>query len=155
MPYGQPQLDLFVGRDAEFARVAEVVTRAKAGQPWLVAIEGEPGMGKTTLARRCLAAASGLRVLSARADQAETDLDFGLADQLLRSARGAVPAAGTDPADSSFRRGCAIAAGGGGAAGRRGGRGRGRRRAVGRPWVGSGRDHAAGPNTVSEDPGRP
>jgi len=102
VPYGQPQLDLFVGRDAEFARVAEVVTRAKAGQPWLVAIEGEPGMGKTTLARRCLAAASGLRVLSARADQAETDLDFGLADQLLRSARGAVPAAGTDPADSSF-----------------------------------------------------
>ena len=102
MPYGQPQLDLFVGRDAEFARVAEVVTRAKAGQPWLVAIEGEPGMGKTTLARRCLAAASGLRVLSARADQAETDLDFGLVDQLLRSARGAVPAAGTDPSDSSF-----------------------------------------------------
>jgi len=102
VPYGQPQLDLFVGRDAEFARVAEVVTRAKAGQPWLVAIEGEPGMGKTTLARRCLAAASGLRVLSARADQAETDLDFGLVDQLLRSARGAVPAAGTDPSDSSF-----------------------------------------------------
>ncbi len=102
MPYGQLQLDLFVGRDAEFARVAEVVTRAKAGQPWLVAIEGEPGMGKTTLTRHCLAAASGLRVLSARADQAETDLDFGLVDQLLRSARGTVPAAGTDPSDSSF-----------------------------------------------------
>ena len=41
-------------------------------------------------------------MLSARADQAETDLDFGLVDQLLRSARGAVPAAGTDPSDSSF-----------------------------------------------------
>ena len=48
-------LDLFVGRAAELARVAEVVSRVEAGQPWLVAIEGDPGLGKTALARRCLA----------------------------------------------------------------------------------------------------
>ncbi len=30
--------------------------------------------------RRCLAQAPGLKVLTARADQAETDLDFGLVD---------------------------------------------------------------------------
>jgi hypothetical protein len=35
--------DVFVGRAAELARVAEVITRVKAGQPWLVAIEGDPG----------------------------------------------------------------------------------------------------------------
>ncbi len=63
---------------------------SRRAQPWLVAIEGDPGAGKTTLARRCLAG-SGLRVLSARADQAETDLDFGLVDQLFRAAGGAVP----------------------------------------------------------------
>ena len=39
-------LDVFVGRAAEFARVAEVITRVEAGQPWLVAIEGELGMGR-------------------------------------------------------------------------------------------------------------
>jgi AAA ATPase domain len=87
----QPPLDLFVGRDAELARVAEVITLVDAGQPWLVIIEGDPGVGKTALARRCLAAAPGLTVLSARADEAETDLDFGLADQLFRAAGGVVP----------------------------------------------------------------
>ena len=99
-------LDVFVGRAGELARVAEVVSRVEAGQPWLVAIEGDPGMGKTALARRCLTAATGVRVLSARADQAETDLDFGLIDQLLRAVGVAVPpilpAGGTGSAASSF-----------------------------------------------------
>jgi ATP/maltotriose-dependent transcriptional regulator MalT len=82
----QVPLDVFVGRAAELARVAEIVARVQAGQPWLVAIEGDPGMGKTSLARRCLAGVSGLRVLWARAGQAETDLDFGIVGQLLRAA---------------------------------------------------------------------
>ena len=56
----QPPLEVFVGRAAELARVAEVVARVETGQPWLVAIEGDPGVGKTALARRCLAGAEGL-----------------------------------------------------------------------------------------------
>ena len=44
----QTPLDPFVGRTAELARVAEVITRVKEGQPWLVAIEGDPGIGKTS-----------------------------------------------------------------------------------------------------------
>jgi DNA-binding CsgD family transcriptional regulator len=99
-------LEVFVGREAELARVAEVITRVEAGQPWLVAIEGDPGVGKTALARGCLARANGLRVLLARADQAETDLDFGLADQLFRAAGAAsslvLPAGGTGSPASSF-----------------------------------------------------
>ena len=104
----QPPLGVFVGRSAELGRVAEVIALVEAGQPWLVTIEGEPGVGKTALARRCLAgpAAAGLRVLPARADQAEADLDFGLVDQLLRAAgrasRLAGPAGGNGPAVSSF-----------------------------------------------------
>jgi len=101
--------DLFVGRPAELARVAEVMARVAAGEPWLVAIEGDPGMGKTTLARRCLAAAAGLTVLPARADQAETDLDFGIVGQLLSAAGEDFPAvppaggaAGAGGAGSSF-----------------------------------------------------
>ena len=78
-------LEVFVGRERELAQVADVLARVAAGQPWLVAIEGDPGMGKTTLARRCLAQVPGLKVLSARGDQAETDLEFGLVDQLLRA----------------------------------------------------------------------
>jgi DNA-binding CsgD family transcriptional regulator len=84
----QSPLEVFVGRTAELARVAGVVAQVEAGQPWLVAVEGDPGMGKTALARRCLAEAEdiGLKVLSARAGQAEANLDFGLVDQLLRAA---------------------------------------------------------------------
>jgi DNA-binding CsgD family transcriptional regulator len=79
-------LDVFVGRASELAQVADVIAWVRAGQPWLVAVEGDPGMGKTALARQCLAQAPDLRVLSARADQAEADLDFGIVDQLLRMA---------------------------------------------------------------------
>ena len=96
----------FVGRAAELTRVAEVVTRVEAGEPWLVVIEGDPGVGKTALVRQCLARAAGLRVLWARADQAEADLDFGVVDQLLRAAGGVapavLPAGGTGSAASSF-----------------------------------------------------
>ena len=48
-------LDVFVGRTAELARMAEVIARVEAGQPWLVAVEGDPGVGKTALVRRGLA----------------------------------------------------------------------------------------------------
>jgi antitoxin (DNA-binding transcriptional repressor) of toxin-antitoxin stability system len=95
-------LDVFVGRAAERARVAEVVARVEAGQPWLVAIEGDPGVGKTALVRRCLAEAAGLRVLQARASLPEADLDFGIVDQLLRPAGEAVLTAETSAPTSSF-----------------------------------------------------
>jgi DNA-binding CsgD family transcriptional regulator len=110
----QPPLEVFVGRAAELARMAQVVASVETGQPWLVTIEGEPGVGKTALARRSLAGtgtgSEGFRVLSARADQAEADLDFGLVDQWLRTAGASAPLAaplaapvgGAGPAASSF-----------------------------------------------------
>ena len=97
----QPPADVFVGRTAELDRVAEILRRSADGQPWLVAIEGDPGMGKTALARQAL---EGTRVLSARAGQAEADLDYGILDQLLRSAGRVIPEIqlGADPPASSF-----------------------------------------------------
>src|SRR5271155_643 len=99
-------MEVFVGRASELARVAEITAGVEAGQPWLVAIEGDPGVGKTALARRCLSGTPGLRVLSARGDQAEADLDFGIVGQLLRTAGAALPALstgdGTGSAASSF-----------------------------------------------------
>jgi DNA-binding CsgD family transcriptional regulator len=94
-------LDVFVGRAAELARVAEVMAAAEAGQPWLVAIDGDPGVGKTALVRRCLAGASGWRVLAARASQVEADLDFGLIEQLLRAAGAPFPEFGQVGHDGS------------------------------------------------------
>ena len=48
MPDRQVPIDVFVGRAAELARVAEVFARVETGQPWLVAIEGDPGVGKSS-----------------------------------------------------------------------------------------------------------
>jgi DNA-binding CsgD family transcriptional regulator/tetratricopeptide (TPR) repeat protein len=98
-------LDVFVGRTAELTQLADAVARAEAGQPWLVTIEGDPGVGKTSLARRCLAGFPGLKVLPARAAQAETDLEFGVVDQLLRAAGDASRPVFPADANSSFTAG--------------------------------------------------
>ena len=94
----QPPLEVFVGRAAELARMAQVVASVETGQPWLVTIEGEPGVGKTALARRSLAGtgSEGFRILSGRADQAEADLDFGLVNQWLRAAGADSPLVGPE-----------------------------------------------------------
>src|SRR5262252_1185443 len=81
---GGPEGDVFVGRTAELAGLADVLARMRQGEPWLVTIEGESGVGKTALARRALASAPGLTVLWARADPAEADLEYGIIEQLLR-----------------------------------------------------------------------
>ena len=53
----RPPQGVFVGRAAELAQVTDVIAMVETSQPWLVAIEGDPGVGKTALARRCLAEA--------------------------------------------------------------------------------------------------
>jgi len=73
-----------VGRDEELARVATLVEPVQATANRLL-LEGEPGIGKTTVWRAGVAAAEsrGLRVLSARPAEAESSLSYaGLADLL-------------------------------------------------------------------------
>ncbi len=79
-----PVDDVFVGREAELASMAEVIARVRQGEPWLVTIEGESGIGKTTLARRSVASTAGLNVLWAWADPTESNLEYGVLEQLLR-----------------------------------------------------------------------
>ena len=81
---GGPEEDVFIGRQAELAALADVVALVRQGQPWLVTIEGESGVGKTALARRSLASSTGLTVLWARADPGEADLEYGIIGQLVR-----------------------------------------------------------------------
>jgi DNA-binding CsgD family transcriptional regulator len=89
---GRPEGDVFVGRKAELARLADVLARVRHGEPWLVSIEGESGVGKTALARRCLASSAGLTALWARADPGEADLAYGIIEQLVRGVDGRVMA---------------------------------------------------------------
>ncbi len=69
-PYGGPVHDL-VGREPELSRLRELVVSAKTGTGAAALIEGEPGIGKSSLARAAtdFAAGQGLRVLWAAADE--------------------------------------------------------------------------------------
>jgi DNA-binding CsgD family transcriptional regulator/tetratricopeptide (TPR) repeat protein len=73
----------FVGRDGELTAVGEALAAARTGQPRIVAVEGEPGIGKTALLRHCARMAPDARVVWASGDPAESDLDGGLVRQLL------------------------------------------------------------------------
>ena len=59
---------------------------ASSGQPQTVVIEGEAGIGKTTLVERLVGRLPGVRLLRASGDEAEAHVPFAMADQLLRSA---------------------------------------------------------------------
>ena len=91
------------------AQLADIMARARRGQPWVVTMEGESGLGKTALARHALAspAAATATRLWARADPAETDLDYGILGQLTRGVdRGLLARypllAGETPAPAPF-----------------------------------------------------
>jgi ATP/maltotriose-dependent transcriptional regulator MalT len=97
--------ELFVGRTAELAQLHEELESARRGVPRVVLVEGRAGMGKTSLLRRFLAGANGVRVLRAGGDEAETRLPYGLVDQLAAGVSGlptslpaSLSAAGRGPA---------------------------------------------------------
>lgn len=77
--------DPLVGRDRPLAELHAVLADVRAGQRGVVLLEGEPGIGKTSLIRQ-FASSAGATVVWASGDEAEADLDYGLLDQLVRGA---------------------------------------------------------------------
>ena len=77
-----------VGRERELALVTELVETS--ARPAALVLEGEPGIGKTSLweAGLAIGADHGRRVLSARASEAETGLPFGAIIDLLDGVTG-------------------------------------------------------------------
>ena len=76
--------EVFVGREAQLRQIGDIVARVDDGEPWLVVIEGESGIGKSALGRRAAARAQPHALLMGRADRAEIDLDYGVVEQLLQ-----------------------------------------------------------------------
>ncbi len=87
---GQPPSDLldgpFLGRSAEFGTLIENYQRAQAGQPQLVLLQGESGIGKMRLATEFVrwAQAQGADVLVGRALQTGRQLPFQPLIDILR-----------------------------------------------------------------------
>lgn len=97
----------FAGRATQLAALAQCRAEAVAGKPWVVVIEGKPGIGKTALARRALAPGpDGMRVCWCACDRFEQDYPYGVVEQLLRhlppAADGSEPTAAPTAAASPF-----------------------------------------------------
>src|SRR5688500_12102938 len=74
-----------MGRDLPLAMVAAAIADARAGTRGVVLIEGEAGIGKTSLLRAALRDVP-VVVVWAGCDEAEGDVDHGVIDELVRAA---------------------------------------------------------------------
>jgi AAA ATPase domain len=87
---------VFVGRGSELNELANAAAVAQTGEPRVVLIEGEAGIGKSTLLNHFLSTLSDAVVVRASGDKEERVLGYGVISQLLESTRGAKRADATD-----------------------------------------------------------
>lgn len=87
-----------LGRRDELASIERLLDGAAAASGAVVLIEGEPGIGKTSLLRatRRLAAGRGFAVISGRAGELERPFAFGLVRQAIEPVLEALPGAERD-----------------------------------------------------------
>ena len=80
---------VFVGRAGELAGLAAAAAAARRGQPRVVLVEGDAGIGKSALLARFASGLASAMVLRASGDEAELQLPYGVEGQQVASARGA------------------------------------------------------------------
>jgi DNA-binding SARP family transcriptional activator len=96
-PFAGPKVEAapagFVGRDGELSALDRTWAEAVAGRPSMLVIDGEAGIGKTSLAGRLVdgAGATGGTVLVARCYQAERSLLLQPVADAIRSVLGSTP----------------------------------------------------------------
>ncbi len=78
---------VFVGRAGELAVLAAAAAAARGGEPKVVLVEGDAGIGKSALLARFASGLSSATVLRASGDEAQLFLPYGVVDQLVASAR--------------------------------------------------------------------
>ena len=81
-----------VGRSRELAEIEGALDRLADGQPWLVQIAGEPGIGKSRLLTELCRSGEerGYLVLDGRAAEFELDIPFGLIVDALNDYLGSL-----------------------------------------------------------------
>lgn len=81
---------MLIGREEALARIAWVVSGARAGRGGALLLRGEPGMGKTALLAAAAASATGMSVLRCTGTQDERSLPYAALHALVRPLRPVV-----------------------------------------------------------------
>ncbi len=76
---------MFIGREEELHTLARCAAEARQGRPWVVWVQGEPGIGKSALVRHWLDRddLAGFRVLDASGGASRADVPFGVVRRLV------------------------------------------------------------------------
>jgi DNA-binding NarL/FixJ family response regulator len=77
---------LFVGRLRELSALDGVLAAARDSKPQVVLIQGEAGIGKSSLVSEFLTATQGMPVVTASGEEAEAFLPYGIVQQLAAQA---------------------------------------------------------------------
>jgi hypothetical protein len=77
---------VFVGRDRELDQLGGLLADATAGRPGVAVVEGEAGLGKSSLITQFLSRHRGLPVLAASGEVSEQALPWGMVRQLVHRA---------------------------------------------------------------------
>jgi len=77
---------MLLGRERERRELDRVLASARSGRSAVLALVGEPGIGKTALLDHAAATAGGLRLLRARGVESETNVPFAGLLELVRPA---------------------------------------------------------------------
>ena len=82
---------VFVGRGPELAALAAALAAARAGEPQVVMVQGEAGIGKSSLILEFLGGQRGLPAIAASGETAEAVLPYGVVQQLAAEAAAVSP----------------------------------------------------------------
>lgn len=79
-------MGVLLGREQERLAIDRVLAEARAGRSGVLALVGEPGIGKTALLEHTVQSAEGMRLLRARGVESEAEVPFASLAELLRPA---------------------------------------------------------------------
>ena len=91
---------MLVGRDRECEALDRLLSEARVAHSGVLALVGEPGIGKTALLEYAVEHSEGIRVLQVRGIESESVVPFGGLLQLLRPGLGLLDRIPTPQADA-------------------------------------------------------
>src|SRR5580658_2220033 len=77
---------MLLGRADERGEIEQALTRSRSGVSAVLALAGEPGIGKTALLDYAAERSAGMRLLRARGIESEAQIPFGSLLELIRPA---------------------------------------------------------------------